>query len=413
MGIMDQYFGNGTEEFVVPKDLELLDNVESPDIWLQWGINPSESFGSLNKYFIMETETAGEELKFNGKNLCNEADKETSVHDGDISSGSSIGGGFTEASLHRSAFSRDRPYFQLDELAGMDQMDTIFLTSLLEDLPNTENFNRTFCFSPESQHSAMPENNQMEDMILDSQSISSNLHRMGSSKYLKTHAFSPSVDWDSEEVTTLCHNPCNSVQKDCPPVKAPMIKFLVPSGPNKVEEHVPEEISLEESVLHELEVVMEQLPEKTRICFRDALFRLAKNSERLSVSPIQNGDLALEKLHPLTVDDETLRSGKPVATESETNSIDRAVANLLFNKMDFDPQDLPTSSLVNFEQEDMMTMDSCNYSLNQQETHYPPHPTTLLQADAEDDEVPIFSQEKLQTKAELHEDFPRNGAVDH
>lgn len=192
-----------------------------------------------------------------------------------------------------------------------------------------------------------------------------------------------------------------------------MIKFLVPSGPNKVEEHVPEEISLEESVLHELEVVMEQLPEKTRICFRDALFRLAKNSERLSVSPIQNGDLALEKLHPLTVDDETLRSGKPVATESETNSIDRAVANLLFNKMDFDPQDLPTSSLVNFEQEDMMTMDSCNYSLNQQETHYPPHPTTLLQADAEDDEVPIFSQEKLQTKAELHEDFPRNGAVDH
>lgn len=127
MGIMDQYFGNGTEEFVVPKDLELLDNVESPDIWLQWGINPSESFGSLNKYFIMETETAGEELKFNGKNLCNEADKETSVHDGDISSGSSIGGGFTEASLHRSAFSRDRPYFQLDELAGMDQMDTIFL----------------------------------------------------------------------------------------------------------------------------------------------------------------------------------------------------------------------------------------------------------------------------------------------
>lgn len=102
-----------------------------------------------------------------------------------------------------------------------------------------------------------------------------------------------------------------------------------------------------------------------------------------------------------------------MATESETNSIDRAVANLLFNKMDFDPQDLPTSSLVNFEQEDMMTMDSCNYSLNQQETHYPPHPTTLLQADAEDDEVPIFSQEKLQTKAELHEDFPRNGAVDH
>ena len=38
-----------------------------------------------------------------------------------------------------------------------------------------------------------------------------------------------------------------------------MIKFLVPSGPNKAEEHVHEEMPLEKSVLHELELVMAQV----------------------------------------------------------------------------------------------------------------------------------------------------------
>ena len=127
MGIMDQYYGNGTDELVLSKDLELLEKEESPDIWLQWEMNQSESFGSLNKYFMMETETAGEELKFNGKSLCNEADKDTSIYDGDCSSASSVGGGFTEASLRRSTFSRDQPHFQFDDLAGIDQMDSIFL----------------------------------------------------------------------------------------------------------------------------------------------------------------------------------------------------------------------------------------------------------------------------------------------
>lgn len=127
MGVMDQYFGNGSDELVVSKDLELLEKVESPDIWLQWRMNPSESFGSLNKYFVMETDTAGGEVKFNGKSLGNEADKETSVLDGDYSSVSGVDGGFSEASLPRSTYSRDRSYFQLDDLAGIDPMDTIFL----------------------------------------------------------------------------------------------------------------------------------------------------------------------------------------------------------------------------------------------------------------------------------------------
>ena len=80
----------------------------------------------------------------------------------------------------------------------------------------------------------------------------------------------------------------------------------------------------------------------------------------------------------------------------------------MFNKMDFNPQDLPpTSSLVDYEQEDMMTMDSCNYSLNEPHTHC----CSLSPDDAEDDEVRVFSEEKLQTRAELREGFPGNVAV--
>lgn len=104
-------------------------------------------------------------------------------------------------------------------------------TPLLEDLPNAENFNRPLCFPPESQHSIMPENNQMKDLILDSQSISSNLFSMGSSKYLKTHAFSPSVGWDGEEVTPSYPDPCNLEQKHWPPVK---VRFSICFSSGKV-----------------------------------------------------------------------------------------------------------------------------------------------------------------------------------
>ncbi|KAF9595626.1 hypothetical protein IFM89_001499 [Coptis chinensis] len=42
-----------------------------------------------------------------------------------------------------------------------------------------------------------------------------------------------------------------------------------------------EETSMEENALQELEVAMTQLTQETRICFRDALYRLARSSEQL------------------------------------------------------------------------------------------------------------------------------------
>lgn len=73
--------------------------------------------------------------------------------------------------------------------------------------------------------------------------------------------------------------------------------------------------------------------------------------------------------------------------ESKTNSVDRAVANLLFSKMDSEKE--PTGTSV-----------QCNYSLSPtQLPHYPQH--TSLVGDAE---VPVFSKEKqreMQVQVEI------------
>ncbi|KAK9266996.1 hypothetical protein L1049_021390 [Liquidambar formosana] len=149
-----------------------------------------------------------------------------------------------------------------------------------------------------------------------------------------------------------------------------------------------EETSVEESVLQDLEMVMVQLTEQTRICFRDSLYRLANNSKQHTITQSQNRDLALEKPPTSTVHDETSRSGRPKARESETNTIDRAIANLMFSKMGFNAHDLPTES-VNFEEGAIETTGPCDSSLNQSHIPGSPHPT-IVHGDAE---VPIFGQE--------------------
>jgi hypothetical protein len=140
---------------------------------------------------------------------------------------------------------------------------------------------------------------------------------------------------------------------------------------------VNEETSMEASILHDLEGAMVQMSEKTRICFRDAFYRLAKNSEQYVENHCQSGDLISDELPQLTIHDKTLRLESMKTMESKTNSVDRAVANLLFSKMDSEKEPTRTSG-------------QCNYSLSpSQLPHYPQH--TSLVGDAE---VPVFSKGK-------------------
>ncbi|KAI7757961.1 hypothetical protein M8C21_018682 [Ambrosia artemisiifolia] len=94
-------------------------------------------------------------------------------------------------------------------------------------------------------------------------------------------------------------------------------------------QYTSNESSMEASVLNDLERVTAQFTNKTRLCFRDAFYRLAESSKE-SLNSCQ----AEESM--MTSNDDTLRAGETEDTESKTNVIDRAVANLIFHKYEFD-----------------------------------------------------------------------------
>ncbi|XP_076927429.1 protein LNK4-like isoform X2 [Bidens hawaiensis] len=94
----------------------------------------------------------------------------------------------------------------------------------------------------------------------------------------------------------------------------------VNSTTDQMPEYSGNENLMEEPVLNDLERVTAQLTDKTRICLRDAFYRLAESSKQCM----------------MTSNDDTLRAGETGDSEYKTNVIDRAVASLVFHKSDFD-----------------------------------------------------------------------------
>ncbi|XP_015581370.1 protein LNK3 [Ricinus communis] len=345
---------------------ELSDRFPSPESWAEWGISEPESFNFPNKVSAVDASLTQEELNFNGENLCSEVEMESSTYDKDQTSSTSTGGEFSAEFLHRTALSCDQLAYQLDGLAQFDQMDDLFLSSLIEDLPRTENVQDSFCFEPELENDMVHGDSILTDMNLDTPSISSDTQSVGSSKYLKIHAFSPSME--KEKISGLQFVPCNSEEKHCRLITAPHVEVLVPSEHDSIKENVDEETSLEESVLQEMEMVMSQLTDKTRICFRDALYRLAKNSRQNVVTKNQNGNLQLA-ISQWTDQDCKIRPREKKTMELETNTIDRAIANLMFNKMDINVHDYSVQRSTTSNQEILKTTRPRNYSVNEPQIH--------------------------------------------
>ncbi|KAL0888427.1 hypothetical protein Bca101_012410 [Brassica carinata] len=112
--------------------------------------------------------------------------------------------------------------------------------------------------------------------------------------------------------------------------------------PMKISENM-EEPSTEEVVLQDLQRATEKLNDVTRKCFRDTFYRLAKNSQL----KCDSGNINTEEF----LQDTTTFSGNiNQKTESETNSIDRAVANLTFNNMESNMRNLPPPKRVSCNQ---------------------------------------------------------------
>ncbi|PSS18960.1 hypothetical protein CEY00_Acc10900 [Actinidia chinensis var. chinensis] len=372
---MEWYFGSGVDDLVVPRDQEPLDRLPSPNSWSLWGVSATECFKSTNKYSIPKKSSISEETNYHGEEgLYEEVDMDLLAH-------SNSNMYLQEDSLQQATSPWESPDYQLSDIAGTNKTDEFFMSSLLEEDPSdTDNVHGSFNFFPELEYGLLPADNLLTDMILESDYDPSHLFGMARSKYLKTHAFSPSMDWGHGEGSAL-HVPSNLRQNDNTPLKALVAKFAASPELDIMNGHVNEESSLEVSVLHELERVMAQFSEKTRICFRDALYRLAQNSEQHIVDRSQNGDLIPDKLPQLTVRNETLRLENAKTVESKTNAIDRAVANLLFSKTNSEDgaQDFPAEANI--------TAGQYNYSLRQPQLPHYSHYKCL----AGDAEVPIIA----------------------
>ncbi|XP_061366729.1 protein LNK3-like isoform X2 [Gastrolobium bilobum] len=184
--------------------------------------------------------------------------------------------------------------------------------SVLEDFPSVEDVHKSFYFYPENRGSNSPGGLQKD---------------IAASKFV------------------LCH----SSSEDCMDVET--VKVLDPFEQYSGDEAMHEQSSVEKSTLQDLEMVTAQFTEKTRICFRDALYRLARNTKlRHHVVEDLDGDLNMQQSMLQAVHNETLRSEDKKPMESETNIVDRAVANLMFNKMEINMLDLPLTTLLNFNQ---------------------------------------------------------------
>ncbi|WOH04930.1 hypothetical protein DCAR_0624342 [Daucus carota subsp. sativus] len=89
------------------------------------------------------------------------------------------------------------------------------------------------------------------------------------------------------------------------------------------------EASLEATSFRQLQLVMEQLDLRTKLCIRDSLYRLARSAEQRHHN---NGGLGGDRDARTFMDDGTTKSSGYIDIEADTNPIDRSVAHLLFHR---------------------------------------------------------------------------------
>ncbi|XP_076939562.1 protein LNK3-like isoform X1 [Bidens hawaiensis] len=292
---MEWYFGNEVDDLVVPKNYEQPQMISSPENWSQWGMT-----GFVNSPFPKKNFNSGDELGFNGgKNFYSSFDE--SNNETSKSNNSSM----TQELYNNGGsllWNNEADYRQFaEEEARINHMNDIFFGSFLEEDPtkeSTEPHDNTILGNDA--------NNIFESEMMNTQYVGRHGQSFGSSKYLKTHAFSPSTDWGNGEVSTNYQMPKQYTSNE----------------------------NTEESVLNDLErVTAQQFTDKTRICFRDAFYRLAESSKQ-STNSCGDGESMT------TCIDDTLSAG---GRESKTNVIDRAVASLVFHKNEYYDDAQPTA----------------------------------------------------------------------
>ncbi|XP_023641655.1 protein LNK3 isoform X2 [Capsella rubella] len=187
----------------------------------------------------------------------------------------------------------------LDDFEGIEHMDDIFF-SILEDVPGDDG----------------------------------DVHRASSSN----NSVGSSSMYGGREVPMFhCHD--MSFKEEAP------FSISDLSEENMLESNYGDELSSEELVLQDLQRASQKLTDETRKCFRDTFYRLARCSQDKSDSVSTNSDKLLMQTSRYDYGDGN-RLSREEEIESETNSIDRAIANLTFNKMESNISNFPLPERV-------------------------------------------------------------------
>ncbi|KAJ4871866.1 Uncharacterized protein Rs2_46493 [Raphanus sativus] len=268
---MDCYTGRNFEDFVVPNYQETSSETCLDGMWGGWSMNSPEAaekcfdYDRFNSQMGMRTSQDEEEEE-------EEESKRSKAFYG-------------ASSLHG--------------FEGIEQMDDIFLSSILEDVPGSDG----------------------------------DVHRSSSTN----NSVGSSSMYGGSEVP-LFHSHAMPLKEEAP--------FTI-SDLSEENMFVDDEMSSEELVLQDLQRASEKLTDETRKCFRDTFYRLARNSqEKLDSDNTANSGEFHMQASRYDYGDNTRLMSREEEIESETNSIDRAVANLTYNKMESNISNFPLPERV-------------------------------------------------------------------
>ncbi|CAH2053910.1 unnamed protein product [Thlaspi arvense] len=272
--IMDCYSRRNYEELVVPNYQESSsETYPSSGMWGGWSMNSPEA---AEKCFDYDS-FSGEELMYNQMGMRTSEEEEESKRSKAFYGASS-----------------------LDDFEGIEQMDDMFLSSILEDGPGNDG----------DVHRASSSNNSVDSSYM-----------YGSREVPMFHCHAMPLKGEAPfSISDLCEE-------------------------NMLDSHYGDELSSEELVLQDLQKASGKLTDEARKCFRDTFYRLARNSQEKLDSVSTNSEEFHMQASRYDYGDAT-RLSREEEMESETNSIDRAIANLTFNKMESNISNFPLSERV-------------------------------------------------------------------
>ncbi|KAJ6797526.1 hypothetical protein M6B38_217675 [Iris pallida] len=337
---MEWYLREESDGLVVPGHGETSEATNTEDVlmtqddWFHWGTTESKVVISPNKYH--QNSDSGRPMYF-------QASKEDPTCGGEGSSGSgapgvpSLRGCSARPSESPSPGQLD---FKMEH--DMERMDDIFIDSFLEE--------DQLC--PDSVYTSTSFEDLLSNMLsdppnpLDSPGRESEACMDSCNFVMCTDDISK--NWNKEEDSPSCLTSDESkrfigysVDHNLT-VSSPPITTTTTTNDSEAVAKMDELECSEAIVLLELEDVMSQMSEKSRICFRDAMYRLAKGFEQKhSITQIRS-EITADRWFPSQVSCDNSRMEGPSSMESATNVIDRTVANLMFIEQRCGLPELPT-----------------------------------------------------------------------